>query len=622
MREFAEQEIILPTGPHKGRRLDISRSPFAALWFAEVSRGWRRNVVTAGQQMGKTLFGFIIPTLYFLFEVCETVLCGLPSLDMVADKWGQDLLPVITASRYRDLLPSEGPGSRGGDTPSITFKHGPTLKFMTGGGGDKARAGFTSRILVITETDGMDEAGTASREADKITQLEGRTSAFGDRARTFMECTVSTETGRTWKEFTEGTRSRIAIRCPHCRAYVTPEREHFTGWQDAADVLQAAELASVLCPGCGVQWSEEDRASANRDCRLVHRGQEIDPDGNVTGAPPRTNTLGFRWTAANNLLVPQGVVGQREWSAHRAADEEAGEREMAQFVWANPAKPRVVDVSALDAAAITTKRMTTETRGVLPAGTEMITTACDAGMWLCHWAAIAWRPGATPHLIDYGRIEVPSDTMATEQALLNAFRQYRDEICAQGWGGMVPAMNLIDAGYLQDVAVKLSQESGETFIPSLGFGNQSGNRKMVRQSGSRVLAIGDGYEVVQLPGGARVIEINANQWKSWFHARLRTPVGKPGAFTLFYSTDHKSYGKHIVAEREMEEFIKGKGLVTRFEAMSRNNHWLDASSMACVAGHAAGQRIITAEIPAAPIQAVERPDRRGFEGMTGFKQKW
>lgn len=622
MREFAEQEIILPTGPHKGRRFDVSRAPFTALWFAEVSRGWRRCVTTGGQQMGKTLLGFIIPTLFYLFEAGETVLCGLPSLDMVADKWGQDLLPVITASKYRDMLPSEGPGSRGGDTPSITFKNGTTLKFMTGGGGDKARAGFTSRILVITETDGMDEAGTASREADKITQLEGRTSAFGDRARTFMECTVSTETGRTWKEYADGTKSKIVIRCPHCRIYVTPEREHFTGWQEATDVLQAAELARVTCPKCGVQWSEEDRATANRDCRLVHRGQDIDPDGNVTGAPPRTKTLGFRWTAANNLLVPQSVVGEREWNARRAADEEAGEREMTQFVWATPAKPRVADISQLDASAITTKRMTAETRGELPPGTQMITTACDVGDWLCHWAAIAWKPGATPHTLDYGRIEVPRDTMAPERAILNALRQFRDGICARGWGGMVPAMNLIDAGYLQDVAFKLCQESGQTYFPSLGFGNQGGIRKMERQSGSRVLFVGENYEVVLLPGGTRIIEINANKWKSWFHARLRTPLGKPGAFTLFYATDHISYGKHLVSEREEEEFIKGKGLVTRFTALSRNNHYLDATTMACVAGHIAGQRIITADMPAAPTPAAEPAERRGFAGMTGFKNKW
>ena len=264
----------------------MSRTPYAALWFAEQTRGWRRSVATGPQQSGKTLCGFVIPAMFHLFEIGETVICGLPSLDMVADKWGQDLLPAIAASKYRDLLPTGGPGSRGGETPSITFKNGPTLKFMTGGGGDKSRAGYTARVLVVTEVDGMDEAGGASREADKITQLEGRTSAFGDHARIYLECTVSTESGRTWQEYVGGTHSRIAIRCSHCMGFVTPERGDFAGWQEARDVIEAGELARMVCPGCKMPWTEEERIAANRDCRLVHRGQEIDPDGNVTGPAP------------------------------------------------------------------------------------------------------------------------------------------------------------------------------------------------------------------------------------------------------------------------------------------------------------------------------------------------
>src|SRR4051794_18275410 len=107
---------------------------------------------------------------------------------MAADKWREDLLPVIEQSRYRDLMPSQGGGSRGGKVETIQFNRGPTLKFMSGGGGDKSRAGFTSRVVVITETDGMDMPGQRSRESDKITQLEARTRAYGSRKRIYMEC--------------------------------------------------------------------------------------------------------------------------------------------------------------------------------------------------------------------------------------------------------------------------------------------------------------------------------------------------------------------------------------------------------------------------------------------------
>ena len=128
------------------------------------------------------------------------MICGLPDMAMAADKWREDILPAIEQSRFRDLLPRRGGGSRGGRVESLKFVNGATLKFMSGGGTDKSRAGFTSRVAVITETDGMDQPGATSRESDKITQLEARTRAYGDRKRIYMECTVSTEPGRTWQE--------------------------------------------------------------------------------------------------------------------------------------------------------------------------------------------------------------------------------------------------------------------------------------------------------------------------------------------------------------------------------------------------------------------------------------
>lgn len=231
LTEFAEQEIVLPDGPYAGRRFRLNRAPAAALLFRELESGrWKRAFITGPNQDGKSLLGFVIPTLYLLFERRETVVMGVPSLEIVADKWSVNLLPAIRASRYRDLLPSNGRGSRGGDVTSVEFRNGAVLRFMTAGGDDQSRASFTSPNLVVTETDGFDEVGGRSREGDKFSQLERRTLAYGDRARTIAECTVSTEKGRTWQEYTHGSQSRIALPCPHCSAWVTPEREHFVGW--------------------------------------------------------------------------------------------------------------------------------------------------------------------------------------------------------------------------------------------------------------------------------------------------------------------------------------------------------------------------------------------------------
>ena len=184
MREFAEEEIIIPDGPFAGRRFRCTRQPYTRLWLDAIDSGrWSRCVATGPTQSGKTLSAFVIPTLYHLFEIGETVILGLPDMDMTSDKWNKDILPVIEQSRYRDLMPRHGGGSRGRRVESLTFRNGATLKFMSGGGSDKSRAGFTSRVVVVTETDGMDQPGATSRESDKITQLEARTRAYGNRKR-------------------------------------------------------------------------------------------------------------------------------------------------------------------------------------------------------------------------------------------------------------------------------------------------------------------------------------------------------------------------------------------------------------------------------------------------------
>lgn len=597
MREFVEQELILPSGQHEGRKFKCERNPFTRLWFDEVDSGrWKRHVATGPTGSGKTIIGFVAPILYHLFEIGETVLCGLPNLDIVKDKWSEDLLPAIERSRFRELLPRLGQGSRGGDVKRVQFRNGATLRFMTGGGGDKSRAHFHCRILVVTETDGLDEVGGGSRETDKLKQLEARVSSFPN-SRSFFECTVSTEHGRTWQEYQNGTQSRVAIRCPYCEAFVTPEREHLIGWKEASDPIQAAENTRMVCPSCGHQWGDLDRDAANRECRLVHAGQMIE-SGHVAGAPPRTDTFGFRWTAANNLLIPMGIYGQREFKATREKDEVRAETEMRQFVWALPSEPQAIDLTGLDWQLIV-KRTTGEAKGYIPDDAEHVVIGIDVGKRLCYWEALAIRRDGSPHVFDYGRIEVASDDIGEDRALLAALRDFREQFCNRGWqskfGPRCPDVQMVDAGYLQEIVFEFCRESGPDWIPVKGFGfDQRRDYTDPRKKDDRVSFVGDGYYISRLPSKRiRLCHVDADRRKSWFHARLQTPMGHPGALTLYdgLPSEHTSIAKHYTAERQEEIFVPGKGKITVFKVLHRNNHWLDAGAIAGVAAHYAANRI-------------------------------
>ena len=627
MAEWAEKNIIIPDGPYVGRRFRLDRQPYSRLWFAAVDSGrWSRLVATGPQQSGKTLCCFVIPILYHIYEMKETVIVGLPDMNMANDKWREDILPAIMASpALRAYLPTRGEGSKGGQVKSsVKFRHGPTLKFMSGGGQDKKRSAFTSRVLVITETDGLDESGSTSREADKISQLEGRTRAFtkntGPGARIYMECTVSTETGRTWVEYNNGTCSRIYIECPLCGEYVSPEREHLVGWQDAGDVVEAAELAAFVCPACGVTWNEDQRKEANAKAVLVHKGQRIigadDPDTwektKAEGGPliigdlPKTDTLGFRWSGVNNCFVPAGDMGAEEWRGRLDPNPDNAEKKLRQWVWALPHIPDEIGLIPLDPEQVK-RRVTDNRRGFVPKGCAIVTVGFDTGLYKCHWTAIAWRANGSGHVIDYGKFEPETKRLGEKAALtatLNAFRK----MILEGWPTadgeiVIPRVAYIDSGYYEHtktVYVFCRKCSGErtacTFLPSKGYG-EGQQRATVYTAPTKknktIRFIGDNYHVSWLPADRLpLVHVNADYWKAFVHQRLAQSENEVGAMSLYAAapSEHQDFVRQITAEEQVEKFVEGKGERIVWERTYRHNHYLDSTYNASAAGHHAGIR--------------------------------
>lgn len=593
MSQFAEEEIYLPDGPHQGRRFRCDRQPYVMHLYKEIDSGkWRRIVCTGPTQSGKTLCTYIIPLMYHLFEIGETVICGCIDRDMARDKWYQDILPAIKASRFAHLLPDRGIGRSGGFGVTIPLQNGAVLRFMTAGGGDKSRSAFTARVVVITEGDGMDESGGTSREADKVTQIIARTDAYGDRARIYEECTVSIEEGRTWREYNAGSKSTLYLRCPYCDDLVDIKREHLTGWQGVETEHDARDNGAFGCSSCGVLWSEPDRRKANLRGCVVHDGQHVE-GGKVVGERKRTDTLGFRWTAAHNLFQAASHVAYREWRAAQSEDEENAEKEMRQFVWALPYIPPKADLSRLDYQLIA-RRMIEVPRGRLPQEALYLTAGLDLGKYIAWYVVMAWSEGATPHVVDYGSLAVPTDDHGEENALGITLREW-SEMCRTGWSDKSPDVVLIDSGNWSEVVYQFVREYGRPYWAAKGQGEAT-TRKYTeqRKPGEAHPHVGDNYHVVRMDSSrVHLVQINADRWKTFTHDRLSTPVGKPGAMTLYDAPHQKHirFGKHLTAEKKVEEFIAGKGTVIRWESLRRDNHLFDAAYMACCAGHMAGARL-------------------------------
>jgi phage terminase large subunit GpA-like protein len=607
MLQWAVENIVIPDGPLRGQPFDPDTQPFSRLFLHEVDSGrWDRIAVTAVTQSGKTLIAYVVPVCFHLFALGESVVAGVPTADMSDDKWREDFLPVIEASpRLRALLPGLGAGSRSGRVRTrVKFRNGATLRFMSGGGSDKTRAGFTSRVLAVTEVDGLDQSGATSREADKLKQLEARQRAYlSTGIRTYLECTVSETKGRIWQEYLGGTESRIARPCPHCGKFVTPEREHLVGWQEAENELQARSGAAWTCPECKASWGEHERYVANLRSVLVHRGQEVGPDGQVIGPAPPTRTLGFRWTAVDNHFATAADIAADEWNARREHDRENAEKKMRQFVHCIPYDPPEVELTPLQPEEVA-KRVADLKKGIAPNDHVGVTVGVDTGKRALHWTAMAWLEDGRGFVIDYGIQSVPSDRFGTRAGLLVALRGLKKYFDG-GWQDqsglrVTPRQVWIDSGWHEhkDPVYEfcIDANSGarigtDTYRPSKGHGD--GQQRMERyyapkHKNREVRYIGREFYLSLVTGRVMLVHVNADHWKSELHQRLALPLEAPGAIVLYAAADrmaHADFVDQLTAERQVEKWIDGRGETVVWERMRRKNHHLDSTYQAVAAGH-------------------------------------
>ena len=227
--DFLESEIWLPDGPRKGEQFRFRYQPYTKLLVDELDRDcWPEVFITGPSQSGKTLIAHVTPVVYAVTELRRNVVVGIPDGKMATDKWLVDFRPIFLASpTLKKLLPRTGPGSQGGSVKDyVQLSNGCVVRFMTAGGDDTARAGFTAEGGVfVTEAARWSHSSETSVEADPLEQLRARMQATRRRdRRLIVEGTVTTKLELPWTAQQESTQSQIVAKCPHCGTWVAPER--------------------------------------------------------------------------------------------------------------------------------------------------------------------------------------------------------------------------------------------------------------------------------------------------------------------------------------------------------------------------------------------------------------
>jgi hypothetical protein len=280
------------------------------------------------------------------------------------------------------------------------------------------------------------------------------------------------------------------------------------------------------------------------------------------------------------------------------------------------------DDSIQDQANITPhtvrSRMSGLLRNELPKAEGLkIVCGIDVGKYYSHWCKVAIYGQATCHVIDYGVMEthgltVGSDEQSVEQAILKSLETWRMEIQAENR----PELVMVDSGDYTPAVYEFIRRAGSPFVASKGweagrmrFDSVNSNTRRVFQE-----CVANYHSAERL----WLYSVNSSFWKAEVHRRFmistfnEAQIVNDGALSVWSTDDrkeHLSYSHHICAEANEERFIEGKGLVKKWVAKHRNNHWLDATALAICAGGCLGIRTISQVMPTQP----QTPEYRAKE---------
>lgn len=616
MRKFAEEEIRLPPGGEfEGGRFNCQRQPFAALWFAALvwaaSVGIQRYMAYGPTQTGKTLLCFAIPAIYHAVEQGYRVIIGVPDMNMAGDKWSDDLLPVLEETKYRELLPLTGGGSRGGkNVTRVQLANGGLFRFMTGQSRGAGKMGFTAPIIMMTELNELAVSSGDKRLSDSVKLLEGRARGVPSQRRIYGESTHTDESGRIHREaIVRGSATSIALRCPHCSNLVVPDRKHLVGWRGQTTLAEVREHAALACPSCAARWSEADRRVANERAVLVHRGQSLE-GGEVTGDPEVVDTLGFGWSCVNSMFDTMRSVAEQEWRAEQAEDPDNAEKELCQQVWGRAYESATMKMPTLEAARVR-KRVRPIPRGTVPDHALYVTYGADLRTTEMHYSAWAWwiedgRP--TGNEIDYGILPVPSQSMELSAALRSVILSFGRDVVLEGLKTTKGDRRVADQAWIDamwepdEVCAAIKELEGERdgrdgalFRPYQGRGegqHQSRKYDHPKSTSKQVIWVGTQHHVVWDDSRQICIVVaNADWGKDRVQEGLAAPfkggrlMGSPGALALHDAppVEHRDFVIELLAEVRRVEWDELRGEVVRWVKKHARNHFGDTAWAALMA---------------------------------------
>ncbi|MFQ5734888.1 MAG: terminase gpA endonuclease subunit, partial [Planctomycetaceae bacterium] len=281
------------------------------------------------------------------------------------------------------------------------------------------------------------------------------------------------------------------------------------------------------------------------------------------------------------------------------------------------------------------ERMTSLARYAVPLAANVVTAFIDVQKRVLYYVVVAWEDGFTGQVIDYGTfpdqrmtyfvLRKVKRTLADllprageESAIYQGLEALEDQLRTRVWkrdDGAEMRLNrlVIDAGWMTDLVHRFCREgtSSSIIIPSHGKYVGARNRPFSEYKRKRGDRLGHHWRIPAVTGARRNrhLMFDTNYWKTFVHARLKTPVGDRGALSFFESVrGHRMIAEHLTAETFVRVEAQASGRVVdewKLPVAGADNHLFD-----CLVGCAVGASMEGITLAEAGATATRRKPRK------------
>lgn len=367
-----------------------------------------------------------------------------------------------------------------------------------------------------------------------------------------------------WRLFQQGTRHHFAWPCPHCDEFFVPMFKHLW-WPKGSTPAQARRTARIVCPSCGTHIDEgEGRATK---LAMIDAGVQVAPGQTIEDARAMVNEPdNATWSCwTSGLCSPFVSWGERAEKYLQALA--SGEPDKIQTVM-NAAFGELyshLDTSDQPEWAEVMQRKLPYRAGEVPTEAYRLVMGVDVQKFSLLYTVRAYGARGTSWLVENGQLYGPTEAEEVWSALADRMLTPFGDLMVEKVGidsGFRPGKK--DAGSEHKV-YEFCRRYPWLCVPTKGRNVQAQPFRL-----SKIEVKPDGKRPAY---SVQLAWLSSDFFKSMVFAKIRTPMGAPGAWYVHEQVT-EDYCRQITSEvRTIKD-----GLPVWVQR-ARDNHYLDCEAI-------------------------------------------